>query len=90
MNADAATPGLIEPPPLRFIARQAGYPWLIVGVACADAFIALLDASIVQLARARGTLVGPQAPIGYEFAGRSAAQNGSAQVVVQNQGVPDL
>ena len=41
---------LFEPPPLALVARQAWYPWLIVGVACVGAFIAQLDASIVQLA----------------------------------------
>jgi MFS family permease len=41
---------LVEPPPLSFVARQAWYPWLIVGVACVGAFIAQLDASVVQLA----------------------------------------
>jgi EmrB/QacA subfamily drug resistance transporter len=41
---------LIEPPPLSFVARRAWYPWLVVGIACAGAFIAQLDASIVQLA----------------------------------------
>jgi len=50
MSANGTVPRLIEPPPLPFVARQAWYPWLIVGIACAGAFIAQLDASIVQLA----------------------------------------
>jgi EmrB/QacA subfamily drug resistance transporter len=40
----------IEPPPLAFLTRRAWYPWLVVGVACMGAFMAQLDASIVQLA----------------------------------------
>lgn len=40
----------IEPPPMALLARQSWYPWLIVGVTCTGAFIAQLDASIVQLA----------------------------------------
>ena len=50
MSANGTAPRLMEPPPLSLVARQAWYPWLIVGVACAGAFIAQLDASIVQLA----------------------------------------
>jgi len=49
---DAARRGgaaLIETPPLPIVARQSWYPWLIVGVCSAGAFIAQLDASIVQL-----------------------------------------
>ena len=41
---------LIEIPPLPVASRQTWYPWLIVGVCCAGAFIAQTDASIVQLA----------------------------------------
>ena len=40
----------LEPPPLALLARQTWYPWLVVGVACMGAFMAQLDASIVQLA----------------------------------------
>lgn len=40
----------VEPPPLRVIARQSWYPWLIVGITCIGAFVGQLDASIVQLA----------------------------------------
>ncbi|MBN9560356.1 MAG: MFS transporter [Alphaproteobacteria bacterium] len=50
MSAHRTPPRLIEPPPLSFVARQAWYPWLVVGIACVGAFIAQLDASIVQLA----------------------------------------
>ena len=49
-SGSGSVPGLMEPPPLSFIAQRAWYPWLIVGIACAGAFIAQLDASIVQLA----------------------------------------
>lgn len=38
-----------EPPPLRIIARQPWFPWLIVGITCIGASIGQLDASIVQL-----------------------------------------
>lgn len=40
----------LEPPPLRILERQTFHPWLVVGIACAGAFIGQLDASIVQLA----------------------------------------
>jgi EmrB/QacA subfamily drug resistance transporter len=40
----------IEPSPVEFVARQTWYSWLVVGVACMGAFMAQLDASIVQLA----------------------------------------
>jgi MFS family permease len=39
-----------EPPPLRLIARQPWWPWLIVGIVGIGAFIGQIDASIVQLA----------------------------------------
>src|SRR5882757_2851209 len=39
-----------EPSPAGFIARQAYYPWIVVGTTCIGAFIGQLDASIVQLA----------------------------------------
>jgi EmrB/QacA subfamily drug resistance transporter len=39
-----------EPAPAGFIARQAYYPWIVVGTTCIGAFIGQLDASIVQLA----------------------------------------
>ncbi len=41
--------GRREPLPSSFIARQAYYPWLVVGITCIGAFIGQLDASIVQL-----------------------------------------
>jgi EmrB/QacA subfamily drug resistance transporter len=50
MSAHRTPPRLVEPPPLSFVSRRAWYPWLVVGIACAGAFIAQLDASIVQLA----------------------------------------
>lgn len=50
MSANGTPLRLLEPRPLSFVARQAWYPWLVVGIACMGAFIAQLDASIVQLA----------------------------------------
>ncbi len=51
-KAHPAAPALsrIEPSPVEFVARRSWYPWLVVGVACMGAFMAQLDASIVQLA----------------------------------------
>lgn len=51
-NVHPIAPALsrLEPPPLDVLARRTWYPWLVVGVACMGAFMAQLDASIVQLA----------------------------------------